>query len=259
MTPSNDVNTQERPARTPSDAGNWAANSGRLNVANAPQGALNINVNGKLLMSPIQGFGKMWQKTYRTRLVGAETTPASVIQEWKANFPRFWPVGNRFYGPITGIAPGEVGLIDLTLPGKAKLSTGVLVLYADEESFTLMTPQGHIFAGWITFRAFDDAGVTVAEAQVLMRANDPIYELGLFFGGHAQEDRFWQHTLTQLAAHFGVKANVETRTVCIDNGRQWRRAGNIWHNATVRTAIYMTTLPPRAVVRSVRNIATKRR
>ena len=34
-----------------------------------------------------------------------------------------------------------------------KLSTGVMVLYADEESFTLMTPQGHMFAGWITFSA----------------------------------------------------------------------------------------------------------
>ena len=34
-----------------------------------------------------------------------------------------------------------------------KLSTGVMVLYADDESFTLMTPQGHMFAGWITFSA----------------------------------------------------------------------------------------------------------
>ena len=41
----------------------------------------------------------------------------------------------------------------MTLPGKMKLSTGVMVLYADEESFTLMTPQGHMFAGWITFSA----------------------------------------------------------------------------------------------------------
>ena len=41
----------------------------------------------------------------------------------------------------------------MALPGKMKLSTGVMVLYADEESFTLMTPQGHMFAGWITFSA----------------------------------------------------------------------------------------------------------
>ena len=47
-------------------------------------------------------------------------------------------------------------MLDLTMPGGLKLSTGVLVLYADEESFTLMTPQGHMFAGWITFSAFDD-------------------------------------------------------------------------------------------------------
>ena len=36
-----------------------------------------------------------------------------------------------------------------------KLSTGVMVLYADEESFTLMTPEGHMFAGWITFSAIE--------------------------------------------------------------------------------------------------------
>ena len=41
----------------------------------------------------------------------------------------------------------------MTLPGGMKLSTGVMVLYADDESFTLMTPQGHMFAGWITFSA----------------------------------------------------------------------------------------------------------
>ncbi len=84
----------------------------------------------------------------------------------------------------------------MTLPGKMKLSTGVMVLYADEESFTLMTPQGHMFAGWITFSATEVEDETVAQAQVLMRASDPIFEIGLTMGGHKQEDRFWQHTLT---------------------------------------------------------------
>ena len=79
----------------------------------------------------------------------------------------------------------------MTLPGKMKLSTGVMVLYADEESFTLMTPQGHMFAGWITFSATETDGETVAQAQVLMRASDPIFEMGLTLGGHKQEDRFW--------------------------------------------------------------------
>ena len=65
------------------------------------------------------------------------------------------------------------------MPGGLKLSTGVLVLFADEESFTLMTPQGHMFAGWITFSSFVEDGETFAQAQVLMRASDPLYEIGM--------------------------------------------------------------------------------
>ena len=60
--------------------------------------------------------------------------------------------------------------LDLSMPGGLKLSTGVLVLFADEESFTLMTPEGHMFAGWITFSSFVEDGETCAQAQVLMRA-----------------------------------------------------------------------------------------
>ena len=62
-----------------------------------------------------------------------------------------------------------------------------------------MTPQGHMFAGWITFSAIERDGETVAQAQVLMRASDPIFEMGLTMGGHKQEDRFWKQTLTALA------------------------------------------------------------
>ena len=90
----------------------------------------------------------------------------------------------------------------MTLPGGVKLSTGVMVLYADERSFTLMTPQGHMFAGWITFSAEHSGDQTLAQAQVLMRASDPVYEIGLALGGHRQEDIFWDRTLTKLAAYF---------------------------------------------------------
>jgi hypothetical protein len=38
-------------------------------------------------------------------------------------------------------------------------------MYAEDESFTLMTPQGHMFAGWIRFSAFQQDGVTVAQAD----------------------------------------------------------------------------------------------
>src|SRR5438445_4027311 len=152
----------------------------------------------------------MWQKIYRIRLKADEgegvpsLTAKEIIKTWKVNFPQFWPTGNRFYGPLTGIAPGEVALLSLSMPGGIRLSTGVLVLYADEESFTLMTPQGHIFSGWITFSAHEENGITVAQAEILMRASDPFYEVGMVLFGHRLENRFWEQTLQNVAARFGV-------------------------------------------------------
>ncbi|MDQ4065129.1 MAG: hypothetical protein M3161_03690, partial [Actinomycetota bacterium] len=164
------------------DAGSWAKTGTDLKVGEIPSDAINLNVEGRSVASPIQGFGKMWQKTYKVNL--GDVSPTDVIKVWKERFADFWPEGNRFYGPLTGIQPGDVALLNLTMPGKVKLSTGVLVLYADDESFTLMTPQGHMFAGWITFSAAPTSEGTVAQAQVLMRASDPLYEVGLGMGGH---------------------------------------------------------------------------
>ncbi len=231
------------------DATNWAKAVSRLNVSNVPEGAINLNVTGKRLAGPIQGFGKMWQKTYQVRLPRERVSPTDLIVTWKRRFPDFWPEGNRFYAPLTGIEPGEVALLNMTLPGKMKLSTGVMVLYADDESFTLMTPQGHMFAGWITFSATEVDGETVAQAQVLMRASDPIFELGLALGGHRQEDRFWQHTLTAVAAHFDHQAEVDTKVVCVDKRRQWSKWRNVWHSSAVRSTLYTMGAPGRALKR----------
>ncbi|MDP9069077.1 MAG: hypothetical protein M3N53_12135 [Actinomycetota bacterium] len=231
------------------DAANWATPVSALKVGNLPQGAVNLNVEGRKVLSPIQGFGKMWQKTYKVS-VGSVVSPEDVIAEWKQNFPMFWPANNFFYGPVTGIAPGEVAVLNLSMPGKLKLSTGVLVVYADDESFTLMAPEGHMFAGWITFSAYPDAqGNTVAQAQLLIRSNDPIYELGLTFGGHAKEDKFWFETLGNLAKHFGYDSEVEKQIVCVDKKRQWKRAKNVWKNSAVRSGIYMTGAPFRLVAK----------
>ena len=216
-----------------------------LDVGQVPEGATNINVAGRRLTSPIQGFGKMWQKTYTVALPSSRVSPEQLIATWKARFPEFWPAGNRFYGPLTGIAPGDVALLSMTLPGGVKLSTGVMVLYADERSFTLMTPQGHMFAGWITLSAEHSGDQTLAQAQVLMRASDPVYEIGLALGGHRQEDIFWDRTLTKLAAYFEHQATVETTVVCVDRRRQWRRWHNVWQSAAIRTTMYTVAAPAR--------------
>src|SRR3954451_11339293 len=219
--------------------GIWAKPVDTLTAGAPREGAVNL-VEGKRLVGPVQGFGKLWQKTYRVQLRGVETTPAEVIAAWRAGFGSFWPKGNDFYPPLTGLDPGEVALLSAAGPAKLKFKTGVMVLYADEVSFTLMTPEGHMFAGWITFSAFDDGGDVVAQAQVLMRAQDPIGELGLTFGGHGKENVFWTQTLVALAASLGADdAEVTTSVVCVDRKRQWSRASNVRNSVAIRSTLHM--------------------
>jgi hypothetical protein len=189
------------------------------------------------------------------RLNGAQVKPAEVITTWKERFPAFWPTWDHFYQPLTGIALGEVALINMLIPGDIPyglpLSTGVLVLYADEKSFTFMTPEGHMFAGWITFSAYEEEGSTVAQIEMLMRANDPAYELGFRLGASRSENKFWQYTLAALAAHFGVVEPVQTHVVCIDPRVQWSQCWNIWQNAAIRTFLYRMLTPVRWMLKYV--------
>ncbi|MDQ3250117.1 MAG: hypothetical protein M3Q45_13030 [Chloroflexota bacterium] len=226
----------DKPAR---DADYWAQPVTTLQMAAMPAEAINLNVQGRQLTGPLRGFGQLWQKSYSVSLPGADVKPAEVIQVWKENFPKFWPAGNRFYAPLASIAPGEVVLLNLAAPGGMQLSTGIMVIYADDVSFSFMTPQGHMFAGMITFSAQTEDEVTVAQIQALIRAGDPLYELGCRVGiVHKLEDRFWQGTLWNLAAAFGVTGVVQQTTVCIDPRLQWAEVRNIWHNAAIRSGLY---------------------
>ncbi len=219
--------------------GGWAKPVDKLTMGAVPNEAINLNVNGKHVTGPLKGFGQLWQKTYSVRLAGSDIAPEELITVWKAEFPNFWPDGNRFYGTVGQIEPGDVALLNISGPGGATISTGILVIFADAESFSFMTPQGHIFAGMITFSAHEDDGVTVAQIQALVRASDPIYEMGCRVGvAHKQEDAFWHGTLRALAARFGVNGVVQQRTTLVDPRMQWSAAGDIWHNAAVRTTLY---------------------
>jgi hypothetical protein len=118
------------------------------------------------------------------------------------------------------------------------IATGVFVLSTDEQSFTFLTAQGHMFAGWITFRAYEEEGVTFAQIQMLLRASDPLYELGFRLGANKYETLFWQYTLTTLAAHFGAHEPIQTQIVCMDPKVQWSQFWNLWQNAAIRTLLY---------------------
>jgi hypothetical protein len=228
------------------DAANWAGRVETLKVAEVPAGAVNINVEGRRVVGPLQGFGAFWQKTYQVRLRNENLTPTEVVRVWKADLPSFQPPQNKFFPSVAGVAPGEVVLINATLQG-LPVRTGVMVLYADDESFTLMTPQGHPESGWVTFSAFEEDGAVVAQIQSMARANDPVYEIGFrLFGARAQE-KIWTHVLSSLSAHFACDQSVSLTKICVDPKVQWRQASNIWHNAAMHSMLYLLAAPARWV------------
>ena len=73
-----------------------------MDVHDIPDNAINLNVQGRKPMSPLQGFGQLWQKTYRIRLEGISITPQAVIKEWKAHFPRILAEGQQLLWPAAG-------------------------------------------------------------------------------------------------------------------------------------------------------------
>ncbi len=114
----------------------------RLTLGHVPDTAVNLNVTGKRLSGPLQGFGQLWQKTYRVRLDGASASPQDVAAVWKREFGSFLAEkGARFYAPFAEIAPGEVGLMDQDLGGRQSSRRRASVIYADDVPFTFMTPR----------------------------------------------------------------------------------------------------------------------
>jgi hypothetical protein len=233
-------------AGTPRDAESWARPVEKLTTTATTTGM--DTVTGKRVAGPVQGFGQMWQKTFSVRLTGVDVAPEDLVAYWKEKFPTFWPKGARFYAPLSGIQPGEVALLEIPpVPGSpVRMSTGVMVIYADRESFTFMTPEGHALSAWITFSAFRDGDVTAAQVQALERTSDPLIELSYVFGANRSNDRFWERTLENLARSLGViEPVVVTKKLCVDRRRQWRYVRNMRFSPAVSMARGTVTAPAR--------------
>jgi hypothetical protein len=143
----------------------------------------------------------------------------------------------KFYAPLGSVSPGDVALINSAGPGRLRVAMGVFVLYADDESFTYICPEGHFFNGMITFSSHRSNGVTVVQAQALIRASDPLYDAFMGFGGHRFEAHVWKTTLRNVARHFGVDARATAEWECIDRKHQWSEWRNIRRSAVLRSLL----------------------
>lgn len=218
-----------------------------------PRETMKENIEGRSITGPDDGFGKLWRKRYWVRLAGSTVTPAELIETWKTRYTEFWPKGSRLYQPPDGLHQGDVAPADLAMIGGTRIGTGIVVTDERDTSFTFTTLRGHMLAGTITFASSEEGGVTVAQVETVMRATDPLYEIGMYLGGHPYENRFWKASLTALAKHFGVEAQPEMSDECLDKRRQWRNAGNIVHNAFLHTAASLVARSFRRLAGSLRS------
>ena len=239
--------------------GQWITSPNIAKFTHAPGRAVNMNVHGRTLTSPMNSFGRMWLRTYRVGLGKCGLSPEVVMTVWKDRFTSFWPSGNHLYPSTGAIQPGAVCLINLAMPLGLTLATGAVVIYSNETSFTLMTVQGHMFSGFITFSTYLENGNVYAQTQALIRPNDFIYEASFWLGfGPKSEDGFWIRTMRNISTHFvpgndlrcplDVQRKVEVTAELIDRKINWRHFGNIWYNAGIRSFIYMLLSPIRKLV-----------
>jgi pyruvate/2-oxoglutarate dehydrogenase complex dihydrolipoamide dehydrogenase (E3) component/anti-anti-sigma regulatory factor len=214
----------------------WAKPVSELSVPAMAIEARNLNVNGLRAVGPVNGFGQLCQKVFRLQISDPGISPEQAIAALKENFPSFQPTCNRFYPSPGGIRAGEVVLIDSSTPG-GPVSTGVMILYADERSFTFNTPQGHPECGFVSFSGHEGNAGTVVQIVGLARASDPLYEAAFRLVGSEIQTRIWTHVLTSLALYFGIPAEITLEQDCVDKSLRWSQIGNVYYNAQIRTLI----------------------
>lgn len=229
-----ELNAAPREPQPLANAACWAKPVDALRVPPMPAEARNLNVNGRRAVGPVNGFGPLWQKTFQLFIQDSSVAPEKAIALLKKNFPRYQPSFNHFYPSEKGIEAGELVLIDSSTPG-GPVSTGVMVMYADERSFTFNTPQGHPECGFVSFSASEMDGGVIVLIIGLARASDPLYEAAFRIAGSKIQTRIWKHVLTSLALDLGYPPEITMTQECIDNRIRWREFRNTYYNAQLRT------------------------
>lgn len=219
----------------------WMSPMSTLSVGPLPPGVRTLNVNGRRPCGVFRGFGTLWQKTYRLRLPAGTATPEAAFAILRSDLPALQPPSNQFYVAGGSMAPGSVVLISAKVMGMP-VRTGVVVMYADEQEFSLLTAQGHPESGWVTFSAGYDGGEpgrdVIVRIQSLARASDPMFEFALrFLGAGKVQEGIWRHVLTALAARFDVPAEVSVEKQVLSGKFLWPNVWNLRYNSGAWTLL----------------------
>lgn len=212
----------------------WLQDFHRISKVERIKGAYTKNLKNRTLLSPLQGFGPIWEKTYTLKCHKEGITPQESIEILKKNLPRFQPDNNDFYPSSKGIEAGEVLIINALTPG-GLVSTGVVILYSDEKRFTFITPQGHPEAGWVSFMAHKKKDHLEIQIKGLASASDPFYELAFRLAGSQLQESIWKTVLSSMASYLKIEPSITIEKTCLKSSLQWSSTPNLWYNAQLRS------------------------
>ena len=181
--------------RRPVTPANWAKPVDRLS-AEGVAGAGVDSVTGKRVTGPAPGIRPALAEDLARPARGLVDEPArshrglegavrDVLAEAQAGSTRRWPVSSRARSRCSISAPMPGSPVK-TVHRRHGHLRGRRIVHLH------LARKGHMLSGWITFSAYRDGDVTVAQVQALERTSDPFDELGLMFGGSRMIDRFWR-------------------------------------------------------------------
>jgi cytochrome P450 len=150
--PAQPTTPAETTGQEPRDTAYWAHDITTLKVAAMPAEAVNLNVEGKRSVGPLQGFGSMWEKTYRARFSRQE--PCVRLRMGRSDIPSIYEApligslrhfGANRLGFLSHVAEtcGDIGLFHLG-PLRAILLNSPELIQA-----TLVEQEDAFDKGWI--------------------------------------------------------------------------------------------------------------
>ena len=215
----------------------WSTLKSKLIVSDNRPNAININVNNRTVLGPLQGFGSVLEKEYKLQIPNSQLSAQELMSKFRSSFITLQPPQNVFYPSSKGIEAGETVLIDSSTPGGV-VSTGVHILFSDDVSFSFITPQGHPEAGWITFSASEKDEKIEIKIRGLASASDPFFELAFRLAGSKFQERIWKTVLANMAKSINVDDNIILTKKIIDKKLHWKAVRNLWFNAQLRSLPY---------------------
>ncbi len=179
---------------------------------------LPARVSTEDVQGPEHGHGPLFHRRYRTQIRGARLSPEELMTAVQGNLNKPAPTSFARFEKVLGdrgtMAVGDEYVVRMPGPWDGP----VRVIELDEQSFRLVTLQGHLEAGQIEFRVRGDHGVLRFEIESWARSSSRLSNLLYHKLRMAKEVQahMWISFLEGVVALSGGRM---TRGVAIDTRR----------------------------------------